>query len=167
MSIASGATAISAPSRSVIAGWSCFSIGPARSSGPPLVARRRSSSRRLELVREGILVGARHVADAASRSPEAYLMIERDDRRVVDRNLGRTLQQRFAPGIVDRNERVLQHQVQLGIGVMSTVRRAETLVSVDRRDQRLERARRLARARAPADKDETEFEFGSLGTERR
>src|SRR2546421_8616276 len=53
------------------------------------------SLRRPEFVRERVLVGARHVNDTVAGSPETHLMVERNDGRIVDRQLGCALQQRF------------------------------------------------------------------------
>ena len=121
----------------------------------------------LELPRERVLVGARHIGDAVARRPQVDLEVQRNDAGVVDRELGRALQQRLALGVVDGRERILGQRVDLAVRIAAAVRGAEALVAVVGHQQRLQRRRRFAGARAPAEQHEAELEVGRLREERR
>src|SRR5438874_128699 len=101
-----------------------LSAGASMPQAPSTVARAaRSAGGRLfggpELVRERIFIGPRQVADAIPRSPQAHLMVQRNDGRVVDRELGRALQQRLALDIVHGDQRVLEDRVNLDVRIMA------------------------------------------------
>src|ERR1700757_5197843 len=85
------------------------------------------SSRRLELVRERVLVGARDVAQAVAHRPQAHLVVKRHDRGIVDREFGGPLQERLALRVVDAHERVFEQQINLRVRIVAAVGGAEAL----------------------------------------
>ena len=122
---------------------------------------------RPELPGQCVLIHARHVADAIACCPQVDLEVQRDDSRVVDRELGRSLQVGLPLHVVDGLQRILGQRIDLRVGIAAAIRGAVALVAVVRHQQRLQRRRRLAGARAPAHQHEAELELRRLREERR
>jgi hypothetical protein len=90
--------------------------------------------------------------------PQVDLEVERDDSVSLIAKLGRArCSIALALRVVDDCERVLGQCIDLAVRVAAAVRVAVALVAVERHQQRLERRRRFAGARAPAHQHEAEL----------
>ena len=109
------------------------------------------------------LVAAAFVADALAECPDAAFEVQRDQRHVVQRDLGGLLQQRFALGCVHRHDGLLVDLVEIGVGEAAVVAGAQAVGRIQRGHPQLEQRRSLARFRRPAAHREAEFALGALG----